>query len=128
MNDPHGNYSIKIEGSRVYAHADAPFNTEGISLFFDDLSHQVKHLDHWVLISSATADVGATPEAVNFYNDKLALLAQIGCVGAVATVPNRMLAHLIKKIYDASAIPQLTSDNPEEVESFVRALLAPYES
>jgi len=128
MNDPHGNYSIKIEGSRVYAHADAPFNTEGISLFFDDLSHQVKHLDHWVLISSATADVGATPGAIKFYNDRLVLLAEMGCIGAVSIMPNRMLVHLTNMVFDASIIPQLTSNDPEEIESFVRALLAPYET
>jgi len=124
MNTPHGHFSIQVEGPIVHAYAYTPFNPEGIARFFDELFLQVDGLESWILFNHASEEVGVTPEAIALYKDRLALLTSKGCLGVVSKLPNRMLSNLIREIYENTGIAQLTSNDPEEIDAFVKALLA----
>lgn len=123
MHIPHGEFSITVKGSVVYADSNSAVNLEGATQFFNDLHKQTKHLDSWVLYFHVMKNTGVTPEAMRHGVKKVMSLKDDGCLGMVSRVETKLMLHLTKELYKGTDIVHLISDDDDEIEGFIQGLL-----
>lgn len=122
MNIPHGEFSITVIDSVVYAESSSGVNLEGVVRFFHLLSEQTKDLETWVLCFHARENAGATPDALEYSMKTIRSLTQEGCLGMVSRVETKLMLHLSKELYRNSGINHLISDDEAEIEAFIKTL------
>ena len=118
-----GCYRIEQQNLVIHAYFDgAQSLTETIS-YFTELELCVAKLDKWVLYVHSTETAIGTPEAAEYSVQFLPKLSSLNCVGYIIESQNPLVKAHADALAQIVAIPFLCSNQPSEIELFLRECL-----
>lgn len=122
----HGEFTIELKGLVIHTHAYSSFNLEGANAFYQTLFEKVKDLDQWVIYSSIYKDTGATPEAMEASLAYNLQLKDKGCIAIANFTDNPILKKATIEMNQLIGLPEMVSNNREELETFIQQQLSEY--